>query len=100
MLTRPPRGSESWTGRRIHCATQRTWPHVSPRKFWLSAETQSQIPHPLKELVPTFPRRSKNRSSAEQSRDLSPSGSRGPRHGGPMESRSILSAERPGFLWG
>lgn len=66
LLTPPPGGSESWTGRRIRCATQRTWPGFSPRKCWLSAETESQIPHSLQGLAPMLPRMSKNESSASK----------------------------------
>lgn len=66
LLTPPPGGSESWTGRRVRCATQRTWPGFSPRKCWLSAETKSQIPHSLKDLAPTLPGMSENESSASK----------------------------------
>lgn len=95
LLTPPPGGSESWTGRRICCATQRTWPNFSPRKCWLSAETKSQIPHSLKELAPALPRMSKNRSSASKAETPSPSRSQGPRPDGPTEGRRSLSTARP-----
>lgn len=102
LLTPPPGGSESWTGRRIRCATQRTWPGFSPRKCWLSAETESQIPHSLQGLAPTLPRMSKNESSASKAgTPPSPSPTpAGTEARWPTDCRRSLSTGRRHQVWG